>query len=68
LKRPFPDTAIDNDVVDILWFRLAPVTGYWSLLVPIVLLAFAVLLAVWSARELLAEERKERAQGSTRAR
>jgi len=57
LKQPFPDTPVDTDVVDILWFRLAPMTGYWSLLVPVLLLAAAAALVVWCARELRKEER-----------
>ncbi|MFN2425389.1 MAG: hypothetical protein ABR587_02955 [Candidatus Binatia bacterium] len=60
LKQAFPDDPFDTDVVDILWFRLAPATGYWSLLVPIVLLAAAAFLAVRCARELRDEERTAR--------
>jgi hypothetical protein len=57
LEKMFPSFPTDTNVVDILWFRLAPATGYWSLLVPALMLAVAAALAVWCARELLAEER-----------
>lgn len=54
LQRVFP--VVDHDVgaVDILWFRLAPATGYWSLLVPVVLLAVAAAFALRGRRESLA--------------
>ncbi len=57
LQKPFPNTPIDTDVVDILWFRLAPATGYWSLLVPVLLVGAAAALAVRCAREMREEER-----------
>ena len=57
LKHAFPTSPLDTGTIDILWFRLAPATEYWSLAVPFVLFAGAVVLAIWCARELRAEER-----------
>jgi hypothetical protein len=56
LEKAFPKTPAETNVVDILWFRVAPATDYWSLLVPIVLIAAAIALAVWCVREARAEE------------
>jgi hypothetical protein len=58
LDKVFPDFPTDTNVVDILWFRLAPATGYWSLLVPAVMAAAAAALALWCVREMRAQERR----------
>jgi hypothetical protein len=57
LEEAFPKFPAETNVVDILWFRLAPATGYWSLLVPVVLIAAALAIAVWCVREARREER-----------
>jgi hypothetical protein len=57
VEQVFPKSPTDTWVVDNLWFRLAPGSGYWTLLVPVLLLAGAAALARWCVRELRAEER-----------
>ncbi len=46
LRRLFPASLVDANTVDILWFRLAPSTGYGSLVVGALLLVMAVALVV----------------------
>lgn len=53
LQRVFPVVGHDVGAVDVLWFRLAPATGYLSLAVPAVLLAVAAALAVRCRRECI---------------
>lgn len=45
LHHAFPAHALDAQCLDVLWVRLAPATGYWSLLVPALLVLAASLLA-----------------------
>jgi hypothetical protein len=54
LQRLRPQSPEDVHTLDILWFRLAPATGNWSLLVPIVLVATAAVLFARSRRLLSA--------------
>ena len=52
LQRLRPQSPEDVHTLDILWFRLAPATGNWSLLVPVVLVMTAAVLFARSRRLL----------------
>jgi hypothetical protein len=58
LERIRPNSLHDAGAVDILWFRLADVTGSWSLLVPVVLVAISAALVYYSLRLTVDEERR----------
>jgi hypothetical protein len=58
VEQVFPTSPTDTSVIDVLWFRLAPASGYWSLLVPVLFLAGAAALALVCVRELRAGERR----------
>ena len=57
LERIRAESPHDAGAVDILWFRLAHLTGSWSLLIPIVLVAISAVLVWHSLRLVVVEER-----------
>ena len=57
VDRWFATGLDDAHAVDILWFRLARATGYWSVAVPLVLLAISIVLGARGMRLLLRERR-----------
>lgn len=59
LRHAFPVSPVDANTVDILWLRLAPSTGYWSLAVPAVLLTIAAALVIRIRRRASAEASEE---------
>ena len=56
LERVWAESTTDVGSVDILWFRLAHLTGNWSLLVQIALLAIPAVLVARSRRAVIAED------------
>ncbi|MFN2377035.1 MAG: hypothetical protein ABR538_10885 [Candidatus Binatia bacterium] len=64
LKRTFAENATDTKAIDVLWLRLSHQTGDAILLVPVLLLALAVALALLSRKLLLEAERASGPTGS----
>jgi hypothetical protein len=55
LEHWIAQTPQDPSALDVLWFRMAPSTGNWSLLVPVLLLVMAAVLLARSWRLLSRE-------------